>query len=113
MVCATPLTCTTESVSAHGGEVHAFGRLLDQLVEQVHRHVAVELQVFYRRLARLQALDVVLKGGDVLDLRLELADLDAQEVVARLLLLRELLQRDHPHPGTHGTGHRGQTQFEV
>ena len=55
------------------GEVDAFGRLLDQLVEQVDRDVAVGLQVLDRLLARLQRLDLGAQVGDVLDLRLELA----------------------------------------
>jgi hypothetical protein len=52
-------------------QVDALGRLLDQFVEQVDRRVAVGLQVFDRRLARLQGLDLGAQRGDVLDLDVE------------------------------------------
>ena len=77
LVCAMPVTVTTWPSCLIDGEVDAFGRLLDQLVEQVHRHVAVGLQVFDRLLARLQRVDLGAQVGDVLDLRLELLDLGA------------------------------------
>ena len=49
-------------------EVDAIGQLPHQFVEQVHRQVAVALQVFHRLLARAQRGDLGLQGRDVLDL---------------------------------------------
>jgi hypothetical protein len=59
--------------------------LAHQFVEQVDRQVAVGLEVFHRLLARAQAGDLLLQGGDLLDLHLELLDLAAQQGVLALL----------------------------
>jgi hypothetical protein len=75
---ATPVSATT-SLSASAGEVDAVGQLPHQFVQQVHRHVAVGLQVFHRLLARPQRGDLLLQGGDVLDLAFELLDLGLQD----------------------------------
>ena len=57
-----PVTVDDLAVLLDDGEVDAFGHLLDQLVEQVDRHVAVGLQVLDRLLARLQRGDLGLQA---------------------------------------------------
>jgi hypothetical protein len=83
-------------------EVDALGGLARQFVE---RRVALDLQVFDRLLSRGQRLDLGAQRGDVLDLRIQPLDLVAQELVARRLGRRHLLQ--HGVPGT-GDRHAGQ-----
>jgi hypothetical protein len=48
-------------VLLHAGDVDAVGQLPHQFVEQVHRQVAVGLQVFHRLLARAQRRDLFLQ----------------------------------------------------
>ena len=90
-----------------GRQVDALGRLLDQFVEQVDRHVAIGLKIFHSALAGLEGLDFSLERGDVLDLGVELAVGLSQKIVACLLpadhlLLEAVPQPDHHSPNGHG-----------
>jgi hypothetical protein len=82
-------------VLLHAGDVDAVGQLPHQFVEQVHRQVAVGLQVFHRLLAGAQRGDLFLQGGDVLDLAFELLDLAVSSALLALLARRSA-------PGTTG-----------
>jgi hypothetical protein len=84
------------AVLLDGGDVDPFGHLLDELVEHMHRHVAVDLEVFDRLLARLQRSDLRLQAGDVLDLDVELGDSQVRNCVAVLLPGDQLLNDQVP-----------------
>ena len=67
------------------------GVCLHQLVEQVHRHVAVDLQVLDRLLPRLQRFDLGRRLAMSLICTSSLRDLGLQERVALLLAGGQLL----------------------
>lgn len=56
-----------------------------QLVEHVHRQIAIGLQVFHGLLTCTQGSDLILQPGDFLDLGLQHRDLGAQHAVLCLL----------------------------
>src|SRR5581483_6087301 len=66
----------------HGLEIHAFRRLLHQLVEQAHGLGAVGLQGLDHLLAREQRRDLLLQAVDLGDVLVELDDLALEEAVA-------------------------------
>ena len=69
----------------HGVNVNTVGQLLDQFVQQINRHIAVGLQVFYRQLACAQGCNFGLQGGNVFDLDFQFFDLAGQKAIFALL----------------------------
>src|SRR6185437_320507 len=75
-------------------QIDAFRQLANELIEQVHRLVAIRLQRLDDLLARQHLLDLVAELVDLLDLRVELGDLRLEELVARVLVLDARGQHD-------------------
>ncbi|MNZ74117.1 hypothetical protein D3C78_925580 [compost metagenome] len=67
-------------------------------MQQVHRQVAIRLQVLHGLLARAQSGNFTFQAGDFLDLLFKHLDFRLQDAVERLLVGYAVLQPPVDHP---------------
>ena len=93
-------------------EVDALGRLRDEFVQQMDRHIAVDLQIFHRFLTGFEGLNFSLQAGDVLDVVIQFMDFSREEIVALLLVRDQFLLDNVAQTNDHRTGDDRQAQTD-
>ena len=81
-----------QTVLLDAAEVDAIWQLLHQLIEHMHRQVAVRLQIFHSLLTGTQRSNFGLQAINFLDLGFQDLDLGAQQIVLVLLAFNHDLE---------------------
>ena len=100
-----------QTVLLDRADVHAFRELAHQLIQQMHRQIAVGLQGLHSLLPLAQRIDFPFQARNFLDLLVQHGNLRAQVGVAILLVFNPRLeppidqgrhQQTHDHGQEHG-----------
>ncbi|MNR33194.1 hypothetical protein D3C85_1508500 [compost metagenome] len=90
------------------GDIDPVRQLNHELMQQMHRQVAVRLQILDRLLARAQGRDFIFQAGDLTDLLFQHLDLRVQQAVFLLLGGDQVLQQRIDQAGNDQAGHERQ-----